>query len=48
MKLCRFQAIGDRRGEAITLNNIGLVYHSLGEMRKALEKYNEALLINKQ
>jgi CHAT domain-containing protein/predicted negative regulator of RcsB-dependent stress response len=33
----------DRNGEAVTLNNIGLVYRSLGEMQKALEKYNEAL-----
>src|SRR6266540_4341399 len=27
------------------LNNIGLVYEALGEMRKALEKYNEAMPI---
>ena len=33
----------DRNGEAQTLNNIGVVYRSLGEMQKALEKYNEAL-----
>ena len=37
------RAVGDRRGEAVTLNNIGVVYGSLGEMQKALEKYNEAL-----
>jgi CHAT domain-containing protein/Tfp pilus assembly protein PilF len=30
-------------GEAITLTNIGAVYDSLGEMQKALEKFNEAL-----
>src|SRR5215510_9074163 len=30
----------DRNGEAQTLSNIGEVYWSLGEMRKALEKYN--------
>ena len=30
-----------------TLNNIGAVYHSLGETQKALEKYNEALLIRR-
>ena len=35
----------DRNGEAETLNNIGEVYWSLGEMQKALEKYNEALPI---
>jgi CHAT domain-containing protein len=33
----------DRNGEAQTLNNIGEVYWSLGEIRKALEKLNEAL-----
>ena len=38
MKLCRSRAVGDRRGEAITLNNIGVVYRSLGETQKALEK----------
>ncbi|HEU0185520.1 MAG TPA: CHAT domain-containing protein, partial [Blastocatellia bacterium] len=37
------RAVGDRRGEATTLNNIGRVYYALGETRKALEKYNEAL-----
>jgi CHAT domain-containing protein len=35
--------VGDRRGEASTLNNIGLVYDSLGELQKALEFYNQAL-----
>src|SRR5262245_48334401 len=33
----------DRNGEAVTLNNIGVVYRSLGETQKALEKYKEAL-----
>src|SRR6266511_3393455 len=37
----------DRNGEAQTLNNIGVVYASLGEMQKALEKYNEALPIRR-
>ena len=37
------QAVGDRRGEATTLNNIGAVYDALGETQKALEKFNEAL-----
>ena len=40
------RAVGDRRGEATTLNNIGAVYQSLGETQKALEKYNEALPIS--
>src|SRR5262249_32651178 len=39
------QAVGDRRGEAITLDNIGAVYWSLGETQKALEMYNDALAI---
>ena len=39
--------VGDRRGEAQTLNNIGLVYQSLGETQKALENYNEALPIRR-
>jgi tetratricopeptide (TPR) repeat protein len=34
---------GDRRGEAVTLNRIGMAYWSLGETQKALEKFNEAL-----
>jgi CHAT domain-containing protein len=35
--------VGDREGEATTLNNIGSVYSSLGEKQKALEYYNQAL-----
>ena len=44
-KLCR--SSGGRRplGGGSTLSNIGLVYWSLGEMQKALEKFNEALPI---
>jgi CHAT domain-containing protein/Tfp pilus assembly protein PilF len=38
---------GARRGEAITLKNIGEVYFRLGEMQKALEKYNEALPVSR-
>src|SRR5262249_48494777 len=41
------RAVGDRIGEAITLNNIGLVYDSLGEIQKALEVFNEALLLRR-
>src|SRR5262245_60355077 len=37
------RALGDRRGEALILNNIGLAYDLLGEKQKALEKLNEAL-----
>jgi CHAT domain-containing protein/Flp pilus assembly protein TadD len=35
--------VGDRGGEATTLNNIGLVYDDLGEKQKALDYYNQAL-----
>jgi CHAT domain-containing protein/tetratricopeptide (TPR) repeat protein len=40
-----YRRAGARRGEALTLNNIGLIYRLLGETQKALEKYNEALPI---
>jgi len=38
-----FRAVGDRGGEAGTLNNIGLVYSALGEKQKALEYYSQSL-----
>jgi len=38
-----FRAVGDRRGEAVILNNIGKVYSALGEQQKALEYYNQSL-----
>ena len=34
-------------GEATTLNNIGMVYDSLGEKQKALDYYNQALPIER-
>jgi CHAT domain-containing protein len=37
--------VGDRGGEATTLNNIGAVYDDLGEKQKALVFYNQALPI---
>jgi len=40
--LLLWRAIGARDGEAATLNNIGLVYESLGEKQKALEFYAQA------
>jgi tetratricopeptide (TPR) repeat protein len=40
-----YRKAGDRSGEAETLNNIGAVYQSLGETRKALENYDQALSI---
>jgi CHAT domain-containing protein/tetratricopeptide (TPR) repeat protein len=41
--LSLWRAIGDRRSEAITLNNIGLVYYSLGDNQKALGFHTKAL-----
>ncbi|MHC5761012.1 CHAT domain-containing protein, partial [Nostoc sp.] len=38
-----YRAVGDKRGEARTLNNIGGVYDALGEKQKALQFYNQAL-----
>jgi CHAT domain-containing protein/Tfp pilus assembly protein PilF len=35
--------VGDRGGEATTLNNIGGIYSDLGEMQKALQFLNQAL-----
>ena len=37
--------MGDRAGEAVTLNNIGAVHRGLGEPRRALEYYGQALPI---
>ncbi|HEY9798187.1 MAG TPA: tetratricopeptide repeat protein [Leptolyngbyaceae cyanobacterium] len=41
------QVVGDRGGEAITFNNIGLVYDDLGEKQKALDYYNQALVLRR-
>jgi tetratricopeptide (TPR) repeat protein len=40
--------VGDRAGEAVTLNNIGAVYDGLGEPRRALEYYGQALPIARE
>ena len=37
------RAVGDRSGEATTLNNIGRVYDALGEKQQALDYYQQAL-----
>jgi hypothetical protein len=39
------RTIGDRAKVATMLNNMGKVYISSGEIQKALEKHDEALLI---
>ena len=36
---------GDRSGEATVLNNMGMVYQSLGDRHKAIDYYNQALPI---
>jgi CHAT domain-containing protein/Flp pilus assembly protein TadD len=38
-----YRRAGARKGEAETLNNVGMVYWSLGDTQKALERHNEAL-----
>jgi CHAT domain-containing protein len=45
--LLAYQAIGDKNGEANTLINRGLIYHSLGQPYKAIEHYNQASAIYK-
>ncbi|MEQ9371034.1 MAG: CHAT domain-containing protein [Coleofasciculus chthonoplastes F3-SA18-01] len=35
--------MGDRAGEAVTLNNIGRVYNGLGEKQQALEHFQQSL-----
>ncbi|MBQ0994934.1 tetratricopeptide repeat protein, partial [Micromonospora sp. H61] len=40
--------IGDRAGEAVTLNNIGGVYAGLGDRQRALVYYEQALPIRRE
>ncbi len=42
-----YHDLGDRSGEANTLNNIGLVYNSWGEKQKALDFYNQSLPLSR-
>src|SRR6185503_15992956 len=37
--------VGDRRGEAMTLTNMGAVYNALSEPQKALDHLNQALTV---
>ncbi len=43
--LVLYRAVADRRSEAITLSNLGVVYNDLGENDKAIDYYNQALLV---
>ena len=38
----------DKRGTAITLNNIGLVYHETNKWNRAIENYEQALNLKKE
>jgi len=40
--------IGDRRGEAVDLGNVGNCYHDLGETRRAIGLYEQALAIDRE
>jgi class 3 adenylate cyclase len=42
------EEIGDKKGAAFSLNNIGLVYEELGEYDKALDYHEKSLKINEQ
>ncbi|MCB0256125.1 MAG: tetratricopeptide repeat protein, partial [Anaerolineae bacterium] len=43
-----YRQVGDRSGEAVTLNNIGGVYDALGEKQEALRYYEQALPLRRQ
>ena len=46
--LSAFSKIGKKTGEAVCLNNIGLVYKSWGQYAKALEYYEKSLEITRK
>jgi CHAT domain-containing protein/Tfp pilus assembly protein PilF len=46
--LAIFKEIGDREGEALSLNNLGVAYRSLGQYPKAIEYYQQSLAIFKE
>ena len=43
--LSAYRGIGDRRGEAKTLNNLGMIYLYCGYHRDALDAYQDSLPI---
>ncbi|MCL4268560.1 MAG: tetratricopeptide repeat protein, partial [Anaerolineales bacterium] len=40
--------IGDRRGEGNALGNLGNAYYALGDAKKAIEFYEQALVIDRE
>jgi tetratricopeptide (TPR) repeat protein len=42
-----YRAVGDKKQEAVTLNNIGGVYDALGQKQKALDYYNQSLPLSR-
>ncbi len=43
-----YREIRDYKGEAISLNNLGLAYDSLGQYQKAIDFYQQSLAVKKQ
>jgi hypothetical protein len=41
------RSAGDQRAQAALLNTLGLIYSTMGEQTKALDYFNQALLLNK-
>jgi CHAT domain-containing protein/Tfp pilus assembly protein PilF len=46
--LSKFQAAGDRHGQAITLSIIGSIYSEIGDRKQALEYYERSLPIRRE
>ncbi len=42
------QSLGDRAGEAVTLNNTASVHQHTGQLRQALDQYDRALFIRRE
>ena len=42
------RAMGDRQGEGSHLGNLGIAYKDLGEVRRAIESYEQALVIARE
>ncbi|MBV9123957.1 MAG: tetratricopeptide repeat protein, partial [Planctomycetes bacterium] len=43
-----FGQVSDRGGEGVALNNLGLVYDTLGKKQEALQSYQQALRIRRE